>query len=116
MQITKINIPLLFIEAVALVAMLVLGERGQHAKSLHSLLQGQLAEPFWVGLVLCGLLLPLIIETVSLTCAFCRKRRLLPYAYLATACCTLIGGFCLRLVLISAGLPAFDPAIATMGA
>ncbi len=76
--------------------------------SVASLLNGACSLPFWGGLVLVGLAAPFAIEAVL---ARCNARKdvaeasLAPRAgLLASAGCVLVGGACLRAVVVAAGM------------
>ena len=75
--------------------------------SVASLLNGACSLPFWGGLVLVGLAAPFAIEAVL---ARCNARKdvaeasLASRALLASAGCVLVGGACLRAVVVAAGM------------
>jgi formate-dependent nitrite reductase membrane component NrfD len=74
-----------------------------HEATLFALTQGSYAVAFWGGLVICGLIAPLCMETSGLA------RRILPGIdpALPAAVCVLTGGYCLRYCILGAGLPLF---------
>ncbi len=84
---------------------------GQHREALALVFGGDYTLPFWIGFVVPGLLIPLVLEVVAL-----RGNRI---AALTAAVLVVYGGFMLRLVMLEIGqadgwgdyaLP-FDPAL-----
>lgn len=86
-------------EAFTLVSFLVVAAtgRGESPSSVALLFSDSLAPWFFVGVVACGLVVPLVCEIVA---ALIRRNPALP---LADALC-IFGGFALRLCIVSAGL------------
>lgn len=78
------------------------GEVG--ALSVWVLTAGPLAAPFWLLLVVCGLVLPLIAEVLIITKSPAVARNAKPVTLLASAL-VLIGGCALRFLVLYAGLP-----------
>lgn len=85
--------------AAAFAAWLALGERT--AASAQALLVGDLAGVFWGGVVVCGLVLPLVLERV-----LSQRNESFRVQLMWTAACVLVGGCALRFCVV--GLAAFD--------
>jgi formate-dependent nitrite reductase membrane component NrfD len=67
--------------------------------SLAELLTGRLFYEFWIGFVLCALVLPLVMEVFTIIVQVTA-----PTYYVILGCLILIGGFFLRYCLINAGV------------
>lgn len=92
-------------EIVALVVMFIIVASGdpQGAASIQSMLTGGFAGMFWIGLVLVGLLMPLLIGANALRASEGSQSSVaLEYA---SECGVLVGGFMLRLLIVLAALP-----------
>ena len=107
-QVVRADMVLLALEAV--VVALWLGaawlEHGGSA-SVASVLNGACSLPFWGGLVLVGLVAPFAIEAVLARCNASKdvaEASLASRALLASAGCVLVGGACLRAVVVAAGM------------
>jgi formate-dependent nitrite reductase membrane component NrfD len=89
------------IQAVVLAVFLVwlaVGSTPAAADSVGVLTFGGLAFLFWVGVVIVGLLVPLVLLSASV-----RGKEPIVGSILASACLVLIGGFVLRLVVVLGG-------------
>jgi polysulfide reductase chain C len=82
----------------AFLAWLAFGSTTAAADSVRILAFGGLAFLFWVGVVIVGLLIPLVLLYASL-----RGKEPMVGAILTSACLVLIGGFVLRLVIVLGG-------------
>ncbi|WP_314041488.1 NrfD/PsrC family molybdoenzyme membrane anchor subunit [Slackia exigua] len=92
-------------EIIALVVMFIIVASGdpQGAASIQSMLTGGCAGMFWIGLVLVGLLMPLLIGANALRASEGSQSSVaLEYA---SECGVLVGGFMLRLLVVLAALP-----------
>ena len=92
-------------EIIALVVMFIIVASGdpQGAASIQSMLTGGFAGMFWIGLVLVGLLMPLLIGANALRASEgSQSSVVLEYA---SECGVLVGGFMLRLLIVLAALP-----------
>lgn len=92
-------------EIIALVVMFIIVASGdpQGAASIQSMLTGGFAGMFWIGLVLVGLLMPLLIGANALRVSEGSQSSVaLEYA---SECGVLVGGFMLRLLVVLAALP-----------
>ena len=92
-------------EIIALVVMFIIVASGdpQGAASIQSMLTGGFAGMFWIGLVLVGLLMPLLIGANTLRASEGSQSSVaLEYA---SECGVLVGGFMLRLLVVLAALP-----------
>lgn len=92
-------------EIIALVVMFIIVASGdpQGAASIQSMLTGGFAGMFWIGLVLVGLLMPLLIGANALRASEGFQSSVaLEYA---SECGVLVGGFMLRLLIVLAALP-----------
>ena len=92
-------------EIIALVVMFIIVASGdpQGAASIQSMLTGGFAGMFWIGLVLVGLLMPLLIGANALRASEGSQSSVaLEYA---SECGVLVGGFMLRLLIVLAALP-----------
>jgi formate-dependent nitrite reductase membrane component NrfD len=115
-QLARADAALVLLEGAGLALLLALGfERQPTQAAVAELVSGNFAPVFWVGVVGCGLLVPLALEGVSLRSGVggmtvCGEHALAPRALFL-----LIGGYCLRTALLGAGLPVFL-ATTTLGA
>lgn len=82
----------------AFLAWLTFGSTAAAADSVGILTFGGLAFLFWVGVVIVGLLIPLVLLYASV-----RGKEPMVGAILTSACLVLIGGFVLRLVIVLGG-------------
>jgi formate-dependent nitrite reductase membrane component NrfD len=82
----------------AFLAWLAFGSTAAAADSVGILTFGGLAFLFWVGVVIVGLLIPLVLLYASV-----RGKEPIVGAILTSACLVLIGGFVLRLVIVLGG-------------
>ena len=92
-------------EIIALVVMFIIVASGdpQGTASIQSMLTGGFAGMFWIGLVLVGLLMPLLIGAYALRASEGSQSSVaLEYA---SECGVLVGGFMLRLLVVLAALP-----------
>ena len=71
------------------------------AASAGSLLTGEFARLFWISFVLCGLVIPLVLEVVPERLGRIEHRS--PYVLLWTAALVLAGGLFMRLSIVAAG-------------
>ena len=86
------------LEAVCAVALLFAAAAGEDtAASARALLTGEYAVAFWMGFVLCGLALPLLMELLVLGHGH-------PAVAAALAGSVLVGGFYLRFCIVGAGI------------
>lgn len=104
----KSHVILSAIELVVLFTMLVIVSAGSYegAASVQMLLTGQYAVPFWIGIVLFGLVLPFAIEGYPV---FITKRVETSMTSMVVSVIgeagVLVGGFLLRLLVVMAALP-----------
>lgn len=97
---TRIDLALILLEAGTVATIyLTLADVATVAESFASLASGVYSKYFWVGFAGCGLIIPLVMETL-LTPLF--KRR--PSFYLCVGCLVLIGGYFLRFFVVNAGI------------
>lgn len=107
LRLIKLDTVLVAIELVALTVFIALSFLDQHASlSAKQLVFGEFALPFWIGLICCGLTLPLALEVL----ASLRKNE--RYALVASLG-VVSGSFLLRWCLVTA---ATHPLISTAGA
>ncbi|WP_455164199.1 NrfD/PsrC family molybdoenzyme membrane anchor subunit [Slackia exigua] len=92
-------------EIIALVVMFIIVASGdpQGAASIQSMLTGGFAGMFWIGLVLVGLLMPLLIGANALRVSEGSQSSVALEC--ASECGVLVGGFMLRLLVVLAALP-----------
>ena len=106
--IKKSHVILSAIEIVVLVTMLIIVSAGSYegAASVQMLVTGQFAPAFWGGIILLGLIAPLIIEGYPV---FITKRAETSTTSMVVSVIgeagVLVGGFTLRLLVILAALP-----------
>jgi polysulfide reductase chain C len=95
---SRVDIPLIVVELLVLFFLLFIMGGGQSiaANSARYLVAGGFAVAFWVGLVVVGLVVPIVLEAWSL------KQSGLGIATIAGVC-LLIGGILLRYAILSAG-------------
>ncbi|MGV8083895.1 MAG: NrfD/PsrC family molybdoenzyme membrane anchor subunit [Coriobacteriia bacterium] len=95
--VARIDAVVIGVEVVAFAAFLVIMlATPATADSVGLMLSGSLAETFWLGYVMCGLLLPLCIELFAL-------HRYKPSTGVLLGVLILVGGFCLRYLIVNAG-------------
>ncbi len=96
---SRVDIPLVVLELLVLFFLLFITGGGQSvtATSAQYLVSGGFALAFWVGLVLVGLIVPIVLEVMAL-----RRGQGLNLGALAGVC-LLIGGIVLRYAVLSAG-------------
>lgn len=94
---TSIDIGLIVVEVAMLAGLLLssLWEGGAGATAALSLIGGNLALTFWLGVVIIGLLAPLSVDVVGRATA-------VPTVVAFGGACTLVGGLLLRIVLLMA--------------
>ncbi len=93
------------LELVALVAFVVMAGSGSNvaaAFSADQLVNGALAVPFWLLVIVVGLGAPLVTALTSTI----SKKEAKPTMSVAGAVCALVGGFTLRYVILAAGATA----------
>ena len=94
-----VGVVLCVIEAVSLVALLIgrwlYSEASRQSCSM--LLFGEWADVFWVGLVLCGIVVPLVLACFE-------RHGFAPALRLVDGCSVLVGGACLRFCIIGVAL------------
>ena len=95
----RIDIVFIIIETVAVVALLAFAA-GTAPMAVARLLEGDLSATFWAGFVVCGLVIPFAAETVSLTL----NRQIPTPGAAGIAVLMLIGGLCLRIVVVACGV------------
>lgn len=95
---SMVDIAIILAEAVALTLLVMLSFLDDGTSSAaSSLVFGAQSKAFWLGLVGCGLVVPLVVEMFALHA----RRDDLGFA---AGMFALIGGFCLRMCIIGAGL------------
>lgn len=104
----KLTVPLPYIEAVLLILLLafVAGNGAAGAQSTLNLTAGSWALCFWVGIVALGLVVPAVVEGISLYRE--RRRPASPVAsgvLAASNASVLVGGICLRFAVVTAAVP-----------
>jgi protein NrfD len=110
------------LEGVGLALLLAFGLDGQPTRAaVTELVSGEFALVFWVGVVGCGLVAPLGIDGISLRGNVSGRGMRMTvrrgYAFAPVALLLLVGGYCLRVALLGAGLPLFiATATMTLGA
>jgi formate-dependent nitrite reductase membrane component NrfD len=117
-RLARADAALILLEGVGLVLLLISGFDGQQTRvAATELIFGEFAAVFWIGVVGCGIIAPLGIEGVSLRVGANGMNRAVrwEYAFAPAALFLLIGGYCLRVSLLGAGLPVFMAAT-TLGA
>lgn len=101
--VARIDAVVIAVEIVAFAAFLFVMAAGPETTNAAGLmLGGSLAETFWLGYVACGLLFPLAIELFAL-------RRYKPSTGVLLGVLILVGGFCLRYLIVTAG--AHEPVV-----
>lgn len=107
-RLITVDVALIVAEVAVLAIMLALAlGQGDASASAHMLINGGLSLVFWGALVLCGLLVPLVLEVVSFTSP---SQTLM----IVVSALILIGGFALRYCIASAG--AYTPIAFIAGA
>lgn len=109
-RLARLDIVLIVGELLFLILLLSLAAQNQGlVEAVASLITGTFALIFWAGVVICGLLVPLALESVLQS-----NRKLMDLAA-PIAACVLIGGYCLRFSILSAGLPVFSATLTMVG-
>ena len=109
--IIRADIVLIVLEAVCVAAFILTMAASTHSgvqESLAALIRGDMAPVWWLGFCLCGMAVPLVIETAGP-----RAQPGVQAAVAAVAVLVLIGAFCLRLSIVEAGVhrePVLEPA------
>jgi formate-dependent nitrite reductase membrane component NrfD len=107
-RLTRVDAVFILLEGVGLALLLAYGFDGQQTQTAAAeLIFGEFAVVFWVGVVGCGLIVPLGIEGISLRGGISTMMAHREYAFAPAALLLLIGGYCLRVTLLGAGLPVF---------
>jgi formate-dependent nitrite reductase membrane component NrfD len=109
-RLARMDVALILLEAVGLALLLTSGLDEQQTRvAATELIFGEFAAAFWVGVVGCGLIAPLGIEGVSLRVGASGMGKVVrwEYAFASVSFLLLIGGYCLRVSLLGAGLPVF---------
>jgi formate-dependent nitrite reductase membrane component NrfD len=109
-RLARMDAVLILLEAVGLVLLLTSGLDGQQTRvAATELIFGEFAVVFWVGVVGCGLIAPLGLEGISLRVGANGMGKVVrwEYAFASVSFLLLIGGYCLRVSLLGAGLPVF---------
>lgn len=103
-ELTRAGVVLPVIEVFVLFCMLFIVNAGspEGATSVAMMLQGAYAPVFWIGIVILGLAMPLAIEAYSIKA----KAQGPVLGYLANGG-VLVGGFCLRYVVVMAAVMIF---------
>jgi formate-dependent nitrite reductase membrane component NrfD len=114
-NIARANILLLVLEIIALAIWFNLALLPENRANLIQTFASSHTQLFLATLIFCGLLAPIILETIICLHLFSVKRPPPPVVYLAAAACTLLGGFSLRVILIQLGLPTFQMALTITG-
>lgn len=92
---------LILLEACCAVGLIASLNAAYSSRPADALLFGDQAPAFWLGFVGCGMLVPLAIELFLLITGKTVHR---PSAFFLLAALVLVGGFCLRFVLVAAGI------------
>ena len=87
-------------EVIVTVAFVVTANEASPYRPMSALLTGDQAGLFWVGFVGCGILAPLVVDVQALA----RRRSYGEGVVALAAVLVLMGGFCLRLALVGAGV------------
>lgn len=96
-RLLKVDAAVVCIEAI-LVAALCVGAYSQGLAAAPALLCGELAVPFWVGVVFFGMVFPLVFEVML-------SRGMLRAPFLGAPCAAILcGGACMRACVVLAGL------------
>lgn len=97
-RLVRIDLVLMLLEFATMVALLVLAAQDpQGLASVRTMLTGALAPVFWLGVVLVGLMVPLLLELTH-------ARRPATGIMMATSLLVLVGGFAVRLCILGAGV------------
>jgi len=97
-KLSRLGMVVTFIEAACAVALLLGAAVGEDTSaSAQALLTGEYAVPFWIGFVLCGLVLPPLMELLVLGHGH-------PAIAAGLAGSVLVGGFYLRFCIVGAGI------------
>ena len=96
---------LIILEACVLAGLMYLHLQGNQSQvlSANTLLQGDLSWQFWGLVVVVGLVVPLLLTLVDLT-GLIKSKELSRLLHLVAVACALIGGFTLRLVILTGGM------------
>ncbi len=99
----RVDVPLIVVELLVLFFMVFImaGSQNVVAQSARYLVAGGFAVAFWVGLVVIGLLVPVVLEVAALVRGWSGVR--LSNLAALTGVCLLIGGIVLRYAVLSAG-------------
>ena len=107
LRIARIDMAVIALELIAAIAFVAFGLSSSNpaaSASARALVGESYAAIWWLGLMGCGLVFPLIVEGVY-TIRRMRVRGPMPHVVLAVAAIgILVGGFCLRLGIVEAGL------------
>jgi formate-dependent nitrite reductase membrane component NrfD len=107
-RLARVDVMLIVLEGIGLALLLALGLDEQPTRAaVAELISGNFALVFWVGVVGCGLIAPLGFEGVSLRSDISGAPVRWGSAFLPVALLLLVGGYCLRVALLGAGLPLF---------
>ena len=94
----RADIAFILLEAVSIVA-LILCVKDAAPLAIAQLLKGDLFLTFWAGFVACGLVLPFVVEIISLVI----NREIPAPAAAGIAILVLAGGLCLRIAIVACG-------------
>lgn len=101
-RVTSADAAFVVLETAAAIAYALTVGDGSATHPFAAFLSGDFAELFWLGFAGCGILIPLVTEAALLI----GRRRLGGPLTGAVAVFVLVGGLCLRLVIVGAGVPA----------
>jgi formate-dependent nitrite reductase membrane component NrfD len=115
-RLARLDVVLILLEALGLALLLLFALEGQQSRvATYALLSGEFALLFWCGVVGCGLIAPLMIEGVVWRAGARQQTTRSCQAVVSTYSTTVpvslllfIGGYCLRIGLLGAGLPVFS--------
>lgn len=101
-----VDLPIIVAELLILFSMMfIMGSTDTVAStSVAFIVSGAYAVPFWLGIVIVGLLVPGILEVLALTTWREKGVACAMNSGIATGLCLLIGGLILRFAIVSAGL------------
>jgi formate-dependent nitrite reductase membrane component NrfD len=137
-RLARLDAAVILVELVALTALLLFGRTEvAYSPSIDALVAGEFAGLFWIGVVCCGLIAPLLLDgvmgffantgslvsvarhtsTVSYVSSGANSMRVISTMnYLPAALMVLVGGFCLRFCLVSVSLSPILSASPLIGA